>query len=191
MDWRSAAMNLSPARAMISDQPIHLVVPSLHMSDKASSPSLQALINSKVLKQYLHRHSASSEEAADVYQESIARVLEQSRGSVIDNPLAYAFRVARNLLAKRRTHETCDIEEQHCYRQNPELYLETQQRIELISEVINAMPEQRRRVFEMRRIEGQSRQDIAARLNISAEAVTKHISRAMTDIQLQLDKAGK
>ena len=76
-----------------------------------------------------------------------------------------------------------------CYRQNPELHLETQQRIELIAQVINAMPVQRRRVFEMRRIEGQSRQAIASSLNISAEAVTKHISRAMADIQLHLDKS--
>ena len=51
------------------------------------------------------------------------------------------------------------------------------------------MPVQRRRVFEMRRIEGQSRQAIASSLNISAEAVTKHISRAMADIQLHLDKS--
>lgn len=184
-------MNLSPAHAMINDRRIYLAVPSLLMPEKAPSSSLQALINSKVLKQYLRRHAVNREEAADLYQESIARVLEQSRATVIDNPLAYAFRIARSLLSKRQTHETDDIDEQHCYRQNPELYLETQQRIELIAEVINAMPAQRRRVFELRRIEGHSRQAIAMRLNISAEAVTKHISRAMTDIQRHLDKAGK
>ncbi len=182
-------MNLSQASAMISDHHINTAVSSLDMPEENPSSSLQTLINSKVLKQYLYRHSVNSEEAADLYQESIARVLEQSKTTVIDNPLAYAFRVARNLLSKRQLLDTDNIDEQQCYRQNPELHLETQQRIELIAQVINAMPVQRRRVFEMRRIEGQSRQAIASSLNISAEAVTKHISRAMADIQLHLDKS--
>ena len=173
-------MNLSQARAMISDHHINTAVSSLDMPEETPSSSLQTLINSKVLKQYLHRHSVNSEEAADLYQ---------SKATVIDNPLAYAFRVARNLLSKRKLLDTDNVDEQQCYRQNPELHLETQQRIELIAQVINAMPVQRRRVFEMRRIEGQSRQAIASSLNISAEAVTKHISRAMADIQLHLDKS--
>ena len=94
-------MNLSQASAMISDHHINTAVSSLDMPEETPSSSLQTLLNSKVLKQYLHRHSVNSEEAADLYQESIARVLEQSKATVFDNPLAYAFRVARNLLSKR------------------------------------------------------------------------------------------
>ena len=140
------------------------------------------------LARYLSRHASNADEAAEIYQESIVRVLEQAKQSAIRHPLAYVIRVARNLLIKNSEISIDDVDEMQCNQPNPEETFSQQQRVELITQALNTMPSQRRRVFIMRRIDGESRQAIAAKLGLSIEAVSKHLSRAMADIQRQLDK---
>jgi RNA polymerase sigma-70 factor (ECF subfamily) len=53
------------------------------------------------------------------------------------------------------------------------------------------MPEQRRRAFELRRLHGESRKAIAEQLGISMETVTRHITRALADIQRYIDSKTK
>mgnify|MGYP006168079189 FL=1 len=50
------------------------------------------------------------------------------------------------------------------------------------------MPALRRQVFVLYRVEGKSRSHIATLLQISEEAVSKHVSRALADIQRQIDQ---
>ena len=52
------------------------------------------------------------------------------------------------------------------------------------------MPPLRRKVFEMRRIEDKSREEIAQELDLSVEAVKKHINRAMVEVTLCAEKHG-
>jgi RNA polymerase sigma-70 factor (ECF subfamily) len=51
------------------------------------------------------------------------------------------------------------------------------------------MPPLRRQVFVLLRMEGKSRSDIAALLQISEDAVSKHVSRALADIQRLIDQS--
>lgn len=148
----------------------------------------QQLTEGNHLVRYLSRHASNADEAAEIYQESIVRVLEQAKQSAIHNPLAYVIRVARNLLIKTPDISLDDVDEMHCSQPNPEETVSQQQRVDLITQALNTMPSQRRRVFILRRMEGESRQAIAAILGISTDAVSKHLSRAMADIQRQLDK---
>lgn len=53
----------------------------------------------------------------------------------------------------------------------------------LINERVAAMPEQRRKVFRMSRMEGMKNQEIAKELGISVRTVEKHISSALTDLR--------
>ncbi|QJR80724.1 sigma-70 family RNA polymerase sigma factor [Alteromonas pelagimontana] len=157
------------------------------MSDTANKKLLDQLTDNTQLQRYLSRNTRDVEEAADIYQESVMRVLEQARESVIENPLAYAKRVARNLLLRRSSVSTEDVELLDNPGANPEQLLDHEQRINLIYQALSAMPAQRRKVFELRRIHGESREEIAQKLGIGVEAVTRHISRAMVDIQRHLD----
>ena len=148
----------------------------------------QSLSESSQLRRYLSRRAQCSDEAADIYQESVVRVLEQAKKSPISNPIAYAISIAKNLLSQRTPHNDDGIEELSTTQTNPELNLQRTQKLELIYQALERMPEQRRRVFELRRLHGENRESIANQLNISSETVTRHISRAMVDIQRYLDE---
>jgi RNA polymerase sigma-70 factor (ECF subfamily) len=60
--------------------------------------------------------------------------------------------------------------------------------VDLLSQALSAMPPLRRQVFVLLRMEGKSRSEIATLLQISEDAVSKHVSRALADIQRLLDQ---
>lgn len=75
-----------------------------------------------------------------------------------------------------------------CQSANPEDMAILQQTIEQFEQTLAKMPELRRQVFVLYRVEGKSRTCIAALLKISEDAVSKHVSRALADIQRVLDQ---
>jgi len=139
------------------------------------------------IKRYLSRHAADAGEAADFYQESIARVLEQARERPIHNPVAYAIRVARNLIINRPAPHYAEERELACPGPSPEESASRAQRLALLTRALESMPPLRRSVFIRRRLQGDSRATIARDLGISEEAVKKHVSRALCDLQRLLD----
>lgn len=59
----------------------------------------------------------------------------------------------------------------------------------LIMEAVNLMPSQRKRVFEMSRIEAMSNQQIADALGINLRTVENHLSNALRDIREHLTRS--
>lgn len=57
---------------------------------KKSASQRQVVTNAEPLVRYLQKN-ANSADAADIFQETITRVLEQARQRPILNPLAYAL----------------------------------------------------------------------------------------------------
>lgn len=147
----------------------------------------QALKNAEPLARYLQRN-ASSADAADIFQESVTRVLEQARQRPILNPLAYAFTVARHMLMRLKPVQAEEPDLVLCQNANPEEMASIQQTVDLFSQALSAMPSLRRQVFVLLRMEGKSRSEIAALLQISEDAVSKHVSRALADIQRLVDQ---
>lgn len=150
----------------------------------------ELLEGSGLLKRYLNRHAADATDAADFYQEAIARVLEQARERAIHNPVGYAIRVARNLIINKPKSHYCEpheLELLECSSPSPEESLNRAQRVAVLTRVLKAMPPLRRKVFVRRRLHGESREQIATALGISQEAVKKHMSRALADLQRYLD----
>ncbi|MBU3020671.1 RNA polymerase sigma factor [Aestuariibacter sp. A3R04] len=145
--------------------------------------------NQQQLCGYVKRHALNPDDAIDVYQESIVRVLEQARKTELKNPLAYAIRVARNLLLRNNQQEYDDLDSVECQRATPETQLHHVQRLKLVEEALQTMPELRRRVFTLRRINGKSVEEISNMLTMNEAAVSKHIVRAMADIQRYLDNS--
>lgn len=150
----------------------------------------ELVAGSPQIKRFLAKHSADEQEAADVYQESITRVLEQARDTSIQNPVAYAIRVARNLLSHRTPFSLGEEQELPCHRPSPEERADQTQQVERLTRFINSMPRLRREVFIRRRLHGESRAAIARSLGVSEESVKKHMTRALADFQRFVDQQG-
>ncbi len=144
-----------------------------------------------LLRRYVGRHTAEPQDAADIYQESILRVMEQARGRAIHNPLAYAIRVAKNLIInkpKARNESDDALQELICPAPSPEESLNQQQRLQAFKTFLATMPSLRREVLLRRRINGETRAQIAAAMDMSEDAVKKHITRALADLQRFVDE---
>ncbi len=153
----------------------------------------------KRLLAYIIRRSRNPSDADDFLQETLLRVLEQSKKQEIENPLAYAFRVADTVIyarARRNLRETeLGDEDYECELPLADEQLAYKQRVAVLRDAVNALPPLRRKVFVKRHFEGQSRAEIAHDLGISVEAVKKHLVRAMatmaTSISDASDNSGK
>lgn len=134
----------------------------------------------------------NEEEAFDMAQDIFYKVWtnRQSLGEVASFK-AYLFTMARHLIYNHFEHNL--VKEKYTVAQ---LQLHTEYHLEeeffakelslLIDIVIEQMPEQRRRIFKMSRIEGLTGDEIAARLNINKRTVENQISNALRDLRKAL-----
>lgn len=144
---------------------------------------------------YARRRLRDPEQAGDVVQETMMRVIEQDRRQRIEQPVAYAFRVADSVIfgqaqRTRHVHEPVDLE-LACDLPLPDELLDYRQRFARFERALAALPPLRRTVFVKRHIDGLSRAEIAADLGLGLEAVKKHLVRAMIDLAGCVDDDGQ
>lgn len=135
---------------------------------------------------YIHRRCRDATLAEDIMQETLLRVIEQSRKTEIAQPLAYAYRVADSVIfaqARKQKLETgigdADFESETPLADET---LEYKQRTAIFERALAGLTPMRRTVFVKRYLEHKSRQAIADDLGISLESVKKHLVRAMADL---------
>ncbi len=138
---------------------------------------LRALVRSRV---------RSQADADDITQEAHVRALARSRDAPLKDPVAYAFRIALNLLSDRgRSGTPVGMIEDHVPSADPSPLeaLDMKQRADLYARTLRAMPRLRREVFVLRQSAELSYPQIATRLGISVEAAQKHYSRAAIEVR--------
>lgn len=133
--------------------------------------------------------------AEDVLQETLLRTSKSVRFAELENPLAYMITVAKSVLydfQRRAVPNAVDwqSEELEAANDSPETYYHNESKLAFIETVLAQMSPLRRDVFVMRRVDGMSRDDIAAALDLSVEALKKHLTRAMVELTLKLEEAG-
>lgn len=147
-----------------------------HLLAKNAS-RLRALVLSRV---------RSEADADDISQEAQVRALARSRDAPLKDPVAYAFRIALNLLSDRgRSGAQASAIEEHVPSSDPSPLeaLDMKQRADLYTRTLQAMPRLRREVFVLRQSAELGYPQIAARLGISVEAAQKHYSRAAIEVR--------
>lgn len=147
-----------------------------HLLAKNAS-RLRALVLSRV---------RSEADADDISQEAQVRALARSRDAPLKDPVAYAFRIALNLLSDRgRSGAPASAIEEHVPSSDPSPLeaLDMKQRADLYARALRAMPRLRREVFTLRQSAELSYPQIATRLGISVEAAQKHYSRAAIEVR--------
>ena len=131
-------------------------------------------------------------EPEDMAQRTFTRLLEQHSLADVRDPRAFLWRVAHNLTVseQRAASATEQGADRVRARQSldegyllvPERVLEAKQQLQVAVRVIESMPERRKQVFLMVRVDGLSQAEVASRLGISPPAVSKHIGKATADL---------
>ncbi len=151
-----------------------------------SDSVIRSAENRRKLLAYIARRDRNPSSSEDILQETLLRLLEQSRKQAIQDPMAYAFRIADTVIfarARQRKRETelGDMDFESDVPMGEEV-LEYKQRAAFFRDALLAMTPTRRAVFVKRHLEGKSRQDIADETGLSLEAVKKHLLRAMAEL---------
>lgn len=138
-------------------------------------------------------------EPEEVVQTAFLRYASLADRSAVRNPSAFLYSTVRNIVLDHRRHDRVKRGYAEEYRHTrddravtgitPERVLLGRERLNQLIEFLNGMPEQRRRVVVLSRVEKLSAQEIAARFGIMVNTVRKQLERAITDCLEHLEES--
>lgn len=138
------------------------------------------------LLNFLHRKIGNKEEAADMVQEVYLRWHRQEV-SGIENPRAFLFTVALNLVRDSARQQACASRhalavqtygENADLRDDPVRRYDGQRQLESLQHALDRLPEPVRHAFLLFRYDGMTHAEIARQLGLSKKTVERHIQRA-------------
>jgi RNA polymerase sigma factor (sigma-70 family) len=130
----------------------------------------------------------SSEESEEVIQEVYLKLFIMAKTEKPDNPVAYVYRLARNLAISRLRSQTVACRYVHAvgeqlddvqYNNDPQISCTEEEDKILLLAAINSLPPICRQVFVLRKLHGKSHKEIAQDLAISVKTVENHIYKGM------------
>ena len=137
----------------------------------------------------------------DVVQDAFAKLIDRDDLSDVKNPQAFLWTIARNLMLSGRrkvdVRSKYDFEIEHLFfaskgsELSPERVIEVRDQLQIINDVIDKMPENRRLAFLLHRVEGLNFSAVGRRLGMSSNGVVKHVTRAAYDIKMALRDRSK
>ena len=141
------------------------------------------------------RITLNSAEAEDVVQETMIKVWNRRDDwATIDSIEAFCLTVCRNLSldkTRKMTNQSESLDDQpgggeapdHSYASNPEEQAVQRDRVQVVRQLIDRLPEKQRSVMQLRDFEGKSYKEIATILSISEEQVKVNLFRARQTIK--------
>ena len=126
-------------------------------------------------------------EAEDVVQETMIKVWNRrDRWEEIDSIEAFCLTICRNISLDKmkKAGDTAD----HSYSSNPEEQAMQRDRIALVRQLVDHLPEKQRSCMQLREFEGKSYKEIAQILGVTEEQVKINIFRARQSIKQQFIK---
>lgn len=132
----------------------------------------------------------------DLLQDAVVRAIEADRKTPVRKPLHLLRRILRNLAidhtrARARTSRlfsAAEAPDVACDREGAEHHMVAGERLHRALAVIDTMPDRRRAVFLMHRVEDMTHLQIARQLGISTKTVEKHIGLAMIQLSREVDR---
>ena len=135
-------------------------------------------------------------EAEDIVQDTLLKLWNcREQWNEIENMEAFAMTICRNLALdhlKRMGNQDSSIDgspfEHADHAPTPLEYTVSNDRIQVVRNIIDTLPEKQRSCVQLRDIEGKSYKQIAAIMNISEEQVKINIFRARQTIRQKFDQ---
>ena len=135
---------------------------------------------------YFQRRVGSRNEAEDLTQEVFLRLVRRLDVESLDNPEAFVFRTAVNLLRDRfrrgqtqRSH-LAEISQQPGIEElSPERVFDSRQHLAMVIDALEELDERSRDAFILHRLEGMKHAQIAELYGVSVSSVEKYIIKAL------------
>lgn len=149
------------------------------------------------IRRFARRFVSGAHDIEDICQETVTRALEAERAREIDDPGAFLFGVARNVVRRRLDKQSRslidfvnDFSARDYLADEPaiEESMDRHDQVLLLMEAVATLPPQCQRVFVMKKVYGYSHKEIAARLNISISTVEKHVAAGFKRCLEELDR---
>lgn len=139
------------------------------------------------LDRQLTRRFGSADFASDVLQDTFLRLEGMPEIGPVRSPKAYLFRIALNIAHDRRRAESrrLTVDEADALLQIPDdrpdaaRTIEDRSEIDLLRRAIAELPERRRRVLQMSRIDGLPHRDIAKQLGVTVRTIETDLKQAV------------
>lgn len=148
------------------------------------------------------RITLNREEAEDVVQDTLIKVWNtRDKWQELDSIEAYSLTIARNLSLdriKKMDNQNDSLEEQKVERldessSTPSERMIQKDKLDIVRNIINELPEKQRSCLQLRDIEGKSYKEIASILEITEDQVKVNIFRARQTVKQrfqQFDRYG-
>lgn len=145
---------------------------------------------------YLFRLLDSKDDAEDIVQETFIKIWE-AREQFIEGYSfdAFLFKIAKNafisLTRKKVNQKVIEVKPEMFANpdsNNSDSYVICRETREIIDTIINRLPQKRKEIFRMRRVENLSRKEIADKLGISIVTVDNQIMKANHYLKAELKK---
>jgi RNA polymerase sigma factor (sigma-70 family) len=148
------------------------------------------------LVRFLKRRSSSTEDAADLAQDTFARLSAADIGQ-IRKPGPFLFTTALNLLRDRarsseNRHAALSVSAEEaqlvCPAPRAERILDGEQRLRVLEEALRELSPKCRAVFVLFHFDELSQREIADRLRISVSMVEKYVKQAVSHCEARLQE---
>lgn len=127
------------------------------------------------------RITLSQQDAEDVVQEVLIKLWKQrEQWEKIENLEAWALTITRNIALNTAQHNATHATETIDFEPPAASYdtLQEQERIEIVRNLMNSLPEKQRSCMQLRDFEGKTYKEISSIMNITEEQVKVNIFRA-------------
>ncbi|MGO2450250.1 sigma-70 family RNA polymerase sigma factor [Pseudomonas taetrolens] len=146
------------------------------------------------LVSFLSARLGNAQAAEDVVHDAYVRVLERTAAEPIEQPRAFLYRTALNLVIDGHRRNTLrQIEpldvldtEERFFSPSPQVLMDHGQRLEMLQRALAELPAACRDSFLLRKLEGLSHLEIAERLGVSRSVVEKNIVNAMKHCRVRI-----
>ena len=155
------------------------------------------------LVRFLTARLGSAAAAEDLVQDLYVRLATIELTGVVENPSAFLYRAAINLMLDRsRGERRSGLRERAWYDSqsvsiagaaatdapSPEEATSARQRLQKLVEAVEGLPPKTRRAFELHKFEGLSQAETAARLGVSRKTVENQLAAALKALTAKLGR---